>query len=155
MNGPELLEHAADLVSRRRREYGEPVDVFEAAAKRWSLVFGTKITAAQVVIALLDLKLVRLSRDPKHLDSSDRRGRLCGGLAGADAMTGPASYRSCLARAQADRRPATRTCSHAPGGWRTAGRGRAQAEEMRDDWTRQRSSTEPDRLYGRRPGGEG
>jgi hypothetical protein len=34
-----------------------------------SLVFGTKVTAAQVVIALLDLKLVRLSRDPKHLDS--------------------------------------------------------------------------------------
>ena len=69
MNGPELLEHAAGLVARRRREYGEPVDVFEAVAKRWSLVFGTKVTAAQVVIALLDLKLTRLSRDPKHLDS--------------------------------------------------------------------------------------
>jgi Domain of unknown function (DUF6378) len=69
MNGPELLEHAADLVSRRRREYGEPVDVFEAVAKRWSLVFGMNVTAPQVVVALLDLKLVRLSRDPKHLDS--------------------------------------------------------------------------------------
>jgi hypothetical protein len=69
MNGPELLEHAADLVSRRRREYGEPVDVFEAVAKRWSLVFGMNVTASQVVVALLDLKLVRLSRDPKHLDS--------------------------------------------------------------------------------------
>jgi hypothetical protein len=32
-------------------------------------VFGTKVTAAHVVIALLDLKLTRLSRDPKHLDS--------------------------------------------------------------------------------------
>ena len=69
MNGPELLEHAAGLVTRRRREYGEPIDVFEAVAKRWSLVFGTEVTAAQVVIALLDLKLTRLSRDPKHLDS--------------------------------------------------------------------------------------
>ena len=69
MNGPELLEHAASLVARRRREYGEPADVFEAVAKRWSLVFGIKVTAAQVVIALLDLKLTRLSRDPKHLDS--------------------------------------------------------------------------------------
>ena len=37
MNGPELLDHAADLVSRRRREYGEPVDVFRDIAKRWSL----------------------------------------------------------------------------------------------------------------------
>ena len=26
MNGPGLLEHAAGLVERRRREYGEPVD---------------------------------------------------------------------------------------------------------------------------------
>jgi Domain of unknown function (DUF6378) len=69
VNGPELLEHAAGLVSRRRGEYGEPGDVFETVAKRWSLVFGTKVTAAQVVIALLDLKLVRLSRDPRHLDS--------------------------------------------------------------------------------------
>jgi hypothetical protein len=69
MNGPKLLEHAADLVNRRRREYGEPIDVFEAVAKRWSLVLGTNVTAAQVVIALLDVKLVRLSRNPKHLDS--------------------------------------------------------------------------------------
>jgi hypothetical protein len=69
MNGPELLKDAAGLVNQRRREYGEPVEVFEAVAKRWSLVFGTKVTAAQVVIALLDLKLTRLSRDPKHVDS--------------------------------------------------------------------------------------
>jgi hypothetical protein len=33
VNGPELLEHAADLVNRRRREYGEPVDLFEHIAK--------------------------------------------------------------------------------------------------------------------------
>ena len=32
MNGPELLEHAAGLVNRRRREYGEPVDLFEQVA---------------------------------------------------------------------------------------------------------------------------
>ena len=69
MNGPELLEHAAGLVTRRRREYGEPVDVFEAIAARWSLVFGTPVTAPQVVLALLDVKLVRLSGNPKHLNS--------------------------------------------------------------------------------------
>ena len=37
MNGPELLEHAAGLINRRRREYGEPVDLFEQVAQRWSL----------------------------------------------------------------------------------------------------------------------
>ena len=46
MNGPELLEHAAGLVNRRRREYGEPVDVFEAIAARWSLASGPTVSPA-------------------------------------------------------------------------------------------------------------
>jgi hypothetical protein len=69
MNGPELLEHAAGLVNRRRREYGEPVDLFEHIAQRWSLTFGTKVSAAEVVLCLIDVKMARLARDPKHLDS--------------------------------------------------------------------------------------
>ena len=69
MNGPELLEHAAGLVTRRRREYGEPADLFEHVAKRWSLALGVKVSPAQVVLCLIDLKLARLAHDPKHLDS--------------------------------------------------------------------------------------
>jgi hypothetical protein len=69
MNGPELLEHAAGVVSRRRREYGEPVELFDDIARRWSLTLGTKVSPAQVALCLIDLKLARLTRDPKHLDS--------------------------------------------------------------------------------------
>jgi Domain of unknown function (DUF6378) len=69
VNGPELLEHAAGLVNRRRREYGEPVDLFEHVAAPWSLTIGTRVSPAQVVLCLIDLKLARLARDPKHLDS--------------------------------------------------------------------------------------
>ena len=69
MNGPELLEHADGLMTRRRREYGEPVDLFEHVATRGSLTLGTGVTPAQVVLCLIDLKLARLARDPKHLDS--------------------------------------------------------------------------------------
>jgi hypothetical protein len=69
MNGEALLEHAAGLVTRRRREYGEPVDLFEHIATRWSLTLGTKVSPAQVTLCLIDLKLARLARDPKHLDS--------------------------------------------------------------------------------------
>ena len=69
MNGPELLEHAADLVTRRRREYGEPVELFEQVAQRWSLTLGSRVSPAQVVLCLIDLKLARLARDPKHFDS--------------------------------------------------------------------------------------
>ena len=69
MNAPELLEHAASLVTRRRREYGEPVELFEAVAARWSLTLGDQGQPGQVVLCLIDLKLARLARDPKHLDS--------------------------------------------------------------------------------------
>jgi hypothetical protein len=69
MNGPELLEHAAGLVTRRRREYGEPVELFEHVAQRWSLTLGNRVSPAQVVLCLIDLKLARLARDPKHFDS--------------------------------------------------------------------------------------
>jgi hypothetical protein len=69
MDAEQLLEHAADLVTRRRREYGEPVDLFEQVAKRWSLTLGTEINPAQVVLCLIDLKVARLARDPRHFDS--------------------------------------------------------------------------------------
>jgi hypothetical protein len=69
MNAEQLLEHTADLVTRRRREYGEPVELFEQVAKRWSLTLGTQISPAQVVLCLIDLKVARLARDPRHFDS--------------------------------------------------------------------------------------
>jgi len=69
MNAEAFLEHAADLVTRRRREYGEPVDLFEQIAKRWSLTLGVKVSPAHVVLCLIDVKMARLARDPKHLDS--------------------------------------------------------------------------------------
>ena len=39
-----------------------------AIAKRWSLTLGRPVTAAQVVLCLIDLKLARLGHDPKHQD---------------------------------------------------------------------------------------
>jgi len=69
MNAEQLLEHAAGIVTRRRREYGEPVDLFGQVAKRWSLTLGTEISPAQVVLCLIDLKVARLARDPRHFDS--------------------------------------------------------------------------------------
>ena len=69
MNAEQLLEHAADVVIRRRREYGEPADLFGDIAKRWSLVLGVEVSPAQAVLCLIDVKMARLARDPKHLDS--------------------------------------------------------------------------------------
>lgn len=40
-----------------------------AIAARWSITLGHPVTPAQVVLCMLDLKLARLARDPRHLDS--------------------------------------------------------------------------------------
>jgi Domain of unknown function (DUF6378) len=69
MRAEQLLEHAADIVTRRRREYGEPVELFEQIAQRWSLTLGMKVSPAQVVLCQIDVKMARLARDPRHLDS--------------------------------------------------------------------------------------
>ena len=69
MTGEELLQHAGAIVRDRRRTYGEPELLFERVAQRWSQHLGTKVTAAQVALCLCDLKLARLTVDPRHLDS--------------------------------------------------------------------------------------
>ena len=69
MTGEELLTHASAIVRDRRRTYGEPELLFARVAQRWSQHLGTKVTAAQVVLCLADLKLARLTIDPGHLDS--------------------------------------------------------------------------------------
>ena len=69
MTGEELLQHATAVVRDRRRTYGEPELLFARVAERWSQVLGTKVTAAQVAICLCDLKVARLTIDPRHLDS--------------------------------------------------------------------------------------
>lgn len=70
MNAEQLLHHAADVVARRRREYGDPAALFEHVAQRWSLTLGTTVTPAQAVTCLIDLKITRLAHDPRHLDSA-------------------------------------------------------------------------------------
>ena len=69
MRAEQLLERAASVVTHRRGTYGPPVDLFEQVAARWSLTLGTTINPAQVVLCLADLKIARLTHDPRHLDS--------------------------------------------------------------------------------------
>jgi Domain of unknown function (DUF6378) len=82
----QLLEQAARIVRDRRHAYGQPTDLFERVAVRWSQVLGTKVTPAQIVMCLIDLKVARLTHDPKHLDS----------------ITDVAGYAGCLAELTSD-----------------------------------------------------
>ena len=81
MNAEELLEQAAVVVAGRRSTYGQPIEFFDHVAKRWSLVLGIEVTAAQAILCLIDLKAARLAHDPGHLDS----------------ITDIAGYAGCLA----------------------------------------------------------
>jgi hypothetical protein len=64
-----LLHHAAEVVARRRHEYGPPAEHFMQVARRWSLTLGTTVRPEQVILCLLDLKVARLAHDPRHRDS--------------------------------------------------------------------------------------
>jgi hypothetical protein len=69
MTAEQLLEQVALVVRDRRRTYGQPRELFEQIARRWSLVLGREVTPAQAVLCMLEIKSARLSRDPRHLDS--------------------------------------------------------------------------------------
>jgi hypothetical protein len=57
-------------MAERDAAYGSPAISMAAVAARWSLTLGRRITPAQVVLCMLDLKLVRLAHDPSHRDSA-------------------------------------------------------------------------------------
>ena len=69
MNAAALLDEAEAVIVQRAGAYGPASDTMAAIAARWSLTLGITVTPAQVVLCMIDLKLARLSHDPKHRDS--------------------------------------------------------------------------------------
>ena len=70
MTSPEILQEAAQILTERREAYGDPAATFNAIAARWSLTLGHKVTAAHVVLCMIDLKMARLTHDPKYRDGA-------------------------------------------------------------------------------------
>ena len=64
-----ILGHTAKVLEERRDDYGEAADQFKAIAARWSITLGIPVTPAQVALCMIDLKLARLTYDPRHIDS--------------------------------------------------------------------------------------
>ncbi|MBX9944847.1 MAG: hypothetical protein K2Y40_12260 [Reyranella sp.] len=69
MSADSILKHAAGVLAERSKAYGEPGKAMAAIAARWSLTLGHPVTPAEVVLCMIDLKLTRLARDPRHQDS--------------------------------------------------------------------------------------
>jgi hypothetical protein len=69
VSGEAMLLEAAMIVEQRRQSYGDAGPLMSTVARRWSITLGQPVTAAQVVLCLIDLKLARLGHDPAHADS--------------------------------------------------------------------------------------
>lgn len=64
-----VLGHTAKVLEERREDYGDPADQFKTIAARWSITLDMPVTPAQVALCMIDLKLTRLTHDPRHFDS--------------------------------------------------------------------------------------
>lgn len=69
MTRSSILDRAAQVLDARAETYGPAAASFTAVAARWSLTLGRTITPAEVVLCMIDLKMVRLAHDPHHRDS--------------------------------------------------------------------------------------
>lgn len=70
MNRQEILTVAEELVNGPRAEdYGDAAENFQRVADLWSPIFGQEVTKAQVVQAMIGLKLSRLINSPEHTDT--------------------------------------------------------------------------------------
>jgi hypothetical protein len=70
MTSKEMLQDAASIIAERVAAYGDAATSMTTIAARWPLTLGHTVTPAQVVLCMIDLKLARLVRDPKHRDSA-------------------------------------------------------------------------------------
>lgn len=63
-------DEAKKLVSGpRAKNYGPARKNFQDIADMWSVVFGTRVSAEQVALAMACLKIARLVKSPDHADS--------------------------------------------------------------------------------------
>lgn len=53
----------------RATTYGHPADDFTRAGKIWEAILGTPVTAEQVALCMVGIKLARLGHTPNHRDS--------------------------------------------------------------------------------------
>ena len=65
----EFLGCLKRVLGERESNYGSCEPLFQDIAKRWSLTLKTPVSAQQVALCMIELKLARLCHSPQHLDS--------------------------------------------------------------------------------------
>ncbi len=66
----QFLDEVLTILKDRGTAYDIPRNTMENVAARWSLTLGTTISAEQATLCMIDLKMARLSRFPRHEDSA-------------------------------------------------------------------------------------
>ena len=70
MTPEKILNAAIEAVTGRIKNHGSPGDTFSDIAKRWRVTLGVHVTAHQVALCLIDLKIVRANNNPHHMDNA-------------------------------------------------------------------------------------
>lgn len=63
--------NVGEVIDQRVSVYGEPVQGFERIAQVWSGILGHEVTAEEVALCQMGMKLVRAQNAPDYSDNSD------------------------------------------------------------------------------------
>lgn len=74
MSGSVLVEAEKLVHGDRGADYGHPLDDFSRTAQIWSAILGTEITAQQVGLCMIGVKLSRQCNKPKRDNMVDAAG---------------------------------------------------------------------------------